>query len=421
MGALRDSARSFGDELGDYYVAALEFIDPELVADSPLAEILTAADRRRRKLGERPLYQVEDELNALDEALHFVQRVRSDLPSGIAQSATYIDVDIDTDQKPPEGITPSELWARAMAPGQPATAEQAKAPEQAGKPVAEEAQPRLFEPGDERAKKPQKGRAKTKAAAQKIAKPTAAAAVAPQAKASAEAAQVWRIPADRTREVVARPASLGGTAQPKTPAARQKPAAESRGSSLREAMKQARHSPVATAPAASPNAEAAQVAKPRRSAAPALPESVAWPVVSGMLLIGWQAWLAVFSGWTATRYLTWPRPGLGYELGWAATTGLVLLALVTALLVGRGAWAYRRRTRCLSLIAHFSALVVGADLFAWGLAAKRLGALIDGPVAGHYVLLGFGWAVAWLLTAIHDAMARRTSQRQQERDGVRRV
>ena len=386
MGALRDSARTLGDELGDYYVAALEFIDPELVADSPLEDILAAATRRRRKLNERPLYQAEDELNALEEALHFVQRVRTDLPSSpVHTSADYIDVDIDGSE--PAGISPAELWARALAPG--------------NTPVAAEPEPPV-ETGDSRDGE----RAPLFAAAveQPVAKP------GPVAKAAAAARPVapppgkeWVIPADRTKATVA-PATT-----PATPLERP---------SLREVMETAHRStatlqarrrpPQATVAEAEPAVEV----KTRRTEEPAaLPESLAWPVVAGLGLIAWQAWLAAFTGWTATRFFVWPRPGVGYELGWPAAAGLVVLALATALLVGRTAWLQRRRTRRLAFLVHFSGVAVVLNLIAWHRAAGHLGALIDGPTAVHYVLLGLGWAVAWALAVVHDALQKRNAER----------
>ena len=114
MGALRKSARSPGDELGDYYVAALGFIDPVLTADSPLEEILKAVEHRRHKLLERPLFQVEDELGALNEALHFVQRVHSGTVTAPQAATDYIDVDVDAEiaESSPEP-TLSDRWAAA--------------------------------------------------------------------------------------------------------------------------------------------------------------------------------------------------------------------------------------------------------------------------------------------------------------------
>lgn len=411
MGALRKSARSPGDELGDYYVAALGFIDPSLTPDSPLPEIHRAVERRRHQLLERPLFQVEDELGALNEALHFVQRVLGGTVATAAAppSAEYIDVDVDVEIAA-GGAEPTLAvrWASAMqaAPVVPAPAESATPVRHARTPAAEgdnpNGQPSLFPDATHRGPVVRPARPVT------VAAPTPGTTTAADTESHLSSATrslapsvAEPRPAGRAMPVAGYSATLQSSPPTKSGYRRR---------SLQEAMEHARREAVAGAPAAA----VASRAQPHRSPAPqpALPETQAWPVAAGLVLIAWQCWLAGAAGWTATRFLTWPRPGLGYELSWPAAGGLILLGLLTAAITGRLVWIGRRRSRRIAALVHLSAAVVALNLTAWWLAAQRLGTLIDGPPAWHVVGLIAVWLALLPVVRLNDLLVNRAGARQ---------
>ena len=148
-----------------------------------------------------------------------------------------------------------------------------------------------------------------------------------------------------------------------------------------------------------------------QSTMPALPEVQAWPLAVGLFLIAGQCCLAVATGWTATRFLAWPRPGLGYELSAAAAVWLILLGIVTAAVTGRLVWVARRRSRRIATLVNLGAGVAALNLLAWWLASERLGPLIDGPQAWHLVSLAVVWLLLLPVVRLNDLLVSRAAAR----------
>ncbi len=134
-----------------------------------------------------------------------------------------------------------------------------------------------------------------------------------------------------------------------------------------------------------------------------LPEDLAWPATAGLLLTLWQAWLALYAGWSVARLLAWPAPGYGLDLPAGALVGISVLGVVAAAGVALLARAYRVAVRRLALLVHLSAAACCVDLLAWYLAAKRWPGLIAYPGWGLAIALGLGWLIAWGAAALHDA------------------
>jgi len=172
--------------------------------------------------------------------------------------------------------------------------------------------------------------------------------------------------------------------------------------SLRDVMAQAR--PADTVIGAPQTEPTVNTAVPVRQVA-ILPETRAWPVLLGLLLILWQSWLALFAGWTVARFLIWPGPGVELRLGWLTAAGLLLLGGAAAVSTGILVWRYRRRTGHLLTLVHLTAGFIALDLAAWRLAASDAQLLVDPPRGWYWLLLIGAWLIATVMAWLHDLRA----------------
>jgi hypothetical protein len=141
--------------------------------------------------------------------------------------------------------------------------------------------------------------------------------------------------------------------------------------------------------------------------ADALPEARALPVAQGLLLLGYEVWLALFAGWVATRFWVWPRPGNGYEVSPLGGHGLVLLAIATAGVAAWLIWRYRTLFHRTAALVHAGAVLLTLDLLLWRRAAGPDNfPRIDGPGYGLWEALAVGWIVAAVYAHISDLRAR---------------
>lgn len=133
-----------------------------------------------------------------------------------------------------------------------------------------------------------------------------------------------------------------------------------------------------------------------------LPEQRALPLAAGLLLLAGEAWLALFAGWVATRFLVWPIEGFGYEVSTFGALGLVLFGTATAGVAAYLIWRYRSATRRLALLVHATGALIALDLLAWRIAATDTLPVIDAPGVTAVALLALGWAAAAAAAHIRD-------------------
>jgi hypothetical protein len=174
--------------------------------------------------------------------------------------------------------------------------------------------------------------------------------------------------------------------------------------SLRDVMAQAQPADAVVSAPALRTAAAPETADTAQRAI-SLPETRAWPLLLGVMLILWQSWLALFSGWTVVRFLIWPGPGAEFQPGWLTAAGLVVLGVAASAATGILVWRYRQRTGHLLMLVHLSAGFIALNLAAWRLAASDAQLLVDPPRGWYWLLLIGAWLVATVTAWIHDLRA----------------
>lgn len=139
-----------------------------------------------------------------------------------------------------------------------------------------------------------------------------------------------------------------------------------------------------------------------------LPEQQALPVARGLLLLAFEAWLAGFAGWVATRFMAWPREGVGYDVTPVFGHVMVLIGFATFGVAGWLIWRYRAATRRISALVHAAGVLLLLDLVAWRAAAAPENGppMIDAPGVPHWELLVAGWLIAGIAAYFVDLRAK---------------
>lgn len=374
------------DTIRGYYREALRFIDPSLREDAPMDEILVAADKRMERLKRRPVGKVRDELSALTEALLFVQQVQRGE-----------EIVLPEDRPEPEPVADPAL----------------EEPAPAAEPTAPETEPQSEEQISakityEQAQTPPAATDSPEDAPAEDELPTTTEVVEPAQP------QVYE-PTDSSTPAVKLPEHK--VIRP-VPQKREEHRSYGR-KSLAEVMTATSASPGKEATTATEqiDPELAALVETYGKNVQQLPEQRALPYLAGILLILWQVWLALFTGWTATRYVKWIIPEILPAVGWPTLVGLSALGAGAAALTGWLVWAYRRHTRCIALITHLSGLMSTLNLLAWHLAAGKI-VLMQGPSMWRWITLGILWAIAALIATRYDLHVL-SMQRRHERQQLR--
>jgi hypothetical protein len=321
-------------QLNEFFVAALQYIDPRLDGHSTLEEVEAAALRRQQALASLPAAVADADLRQLEEALAFIRR-------------SYRRCHGTGDEPCTEADTPAVL---------PAPEPEAVQAEH----VASTPEVVAFDRIDDYAPQPEA-----------IAEPNGSAGT-----------NGHSMPEPPALEAVAEPEVLSifesaTIAEPEVPLT----------------FARRRRSPLSSLwdEDAEPGPESTL-----------LPEQRVLPFVGGLLLLAFQAWLAVFAGVVATRFVAWPSEALGYDVSQWGALGLVALGLAAAAVTAWLAWSYRLRTRRTLMLVNAAAVLVGLDLLAWYLASRNSLPVIDPPGFAPWVLLVAGWGLAAALAYMRD-------------------
>ncbi|MBN2082596.1 hypothetical protein JW859_10385 [bacterium] len=185
------------------------------------------------------------------------------------------------------------------------------------------------------------------------------------------------------------------------------------GPSLREVMIQAQLEAMADhVPKPQPVPDVVAQAADRIRSLPVAPEEAsAVRIIKGLALVLWQAWLALFAGWTVVRLFVWPLPAWGEELNIWQAAGALALGILATVAVGRATWLYRLKTRRLLLLAHLTGALICLDLLAWRLALLNTDGYVPGPPSLAWVAALAGWPLIAFAAWLSDLRANRPAKR----------
>ncbi|MDQ3023444.1 MAG: hypothetical protein M3R04_03510 [bacterium] len=137
-----------------------------------------------------------------------------------------------------------------------------------------------------------------------------------------------------------------------------------------------------------------------------LPEVGALPLLRGVALLAYEAWLVIFAGWVATRFSAWPHEPLSFDITLAGH-GLFLLGLLTSAVAAWLVYRYRNATRNIAGLVHAGAALVAFDLLAWQLeVARDTLPRISAPGPAHWEILVAAWLVFGAAAHLADLRSR---------------